>query len=190
MGARSRLGAALVSAFLAPAALGQSVPVVRDLKETRRDLVFRVEDLEAKAPDAEGVSAGLGMKETSTEVRIELAADVLFDFNKADLRPAAREALGRAAAVIREKRRGLVYVDGHTDAIGSDAYNQKLSERRASSVVAFFAGEAGLDPAIFIARGNGARKPVAPNARPDGSDDPEGRQKNRRVEIVVSKSGR
>ncbi|HEY6050022.1 MAG TPA: OmpA family protein, partial [Thermoanaerobaculia bacterium] len=85
------------------------------------DLVFRVEDLSGKVQD-------LKIKETKTEVRIDLAADVLFDFDKADIKPAASDALKKVADVIREKGRGTVRIEGHTDAKGSDAYNQKLSQ--------------------------------------------------------------
>jgi outer membrane protein OmpA-like peptidoglycan-associated protein len=80
-----------------------------------------------------------------------------------------------------------VRIEGHTDAKGSDAYNQKLSERRAQSVRQWLVQKEGVDGSKMAPQGFGARKPVAPNNKPDGSDDPEGRQKNRRVEIVLAK---
>ena len=144
------------------------------------DLKFTVQDLGGKVQD-------LQIKETDTEIRIELAADVLFDFDKADLRPSAEEALNRAATVIREKGGKSIRVEGHTDAKGSDAYNQQLSVRRAESVKAWLAATGGLGDRTISTQGFGATKPVAPNTKPDGSDDPDGRQKNRRVEILVRK---
>lgn len=144
------------------------------------DLVFRVEDMGGKVED-------LQVKETGQEIRIELAADVLFDFDKADLRPAAQQTLHQAADIIREKAKGTVRIDGHTDSKGNDAYNQKLSERRAASVKTWFTDKEGLQKVQFVTQGFGARKPVAPNTKPDGSDDPQGRQKNRRVEITLKK---
>src|SRR5712691_3696527 len=87
------------------------------------DLVFHVEDLGGKVQD-------LQVKETGEEIRIDLAADVLFDFDKADLRPAAQQTLHQAAGIIQEKAKGAVRIEGHTDSKGNDAYNQKLSERR------------------------------------------------------------
>lgn len=67
------------------------------------------------------------------------------------------------------------------------AYNQKLSERRANAVRDWLANREGLKNTRFATRGFGAKKPVAPNTTPDGSDDPEGRQKNRKVEIIDKK---
>ena len=151
-----------------------------DLKTEIRDLVFKVEDIGGKVVD-------LQMKETDTEIRIELAADVLFDFDKADLRKDARNALKQVAGIITEKAKGTVRIEGHTDAKGSDAYNQKLSQRRANSVRDWLVKNEGLKSVKFSTVGHGAKKPVAPNTKPDGSDDPEGRQKNRRVEIVIGK---
>ncbi len=79
-------------------------------------------------------------------------------------------------------------IDGYTDAKGSDAYNQGLSERRAEAVRRWFVANEGLQEVKFAAKGFGAKNPVAPNTKPDGSDDPNGRQKNRRVEITIQKS--
>jgi outer membrane protein OmpA-like peptidoglycan-associated protein len=146
------------------------------------DLVFRVEDMGGKVQD-------LAVKETSTEVRIELAADVLFDFDKSDLLPKAQQTLTQAAGIIRDKAKGKVRIDGYTDAIGSDAHNQPLSERRAAAVETWFKTKGNLKNVTFVTQGFGAKNPVAPNKKPDGSDDPDGRQKNRRVEIVIQKTG-
>lgn len=144
------------------------------------DLVFRVEDLGGKVEE-------LQVKETGQEIRIELAADVLFDFNKADLRPAAQKTLHEAAGIIQDRAKGAVRIEGHTDSKGNDVYNQKLSEARAASVKAWFIDKEGLGNVQFTTRGFGEKNPVAQNAKPDGSDDPEGRQKNRRVEIILRK---
>ncbi len=118
---------------------------------------------------------------------IELAADVLFDFDKADIRPDAAATLTEAAELIRQKSRGPVRVEGHTDGKGGDAYNQKLSERRAAAVAQWLKNRGGLKSTEFRTVGFGAHQPVAPNQKPDGSDDPEGRQKNRRVSLVIGK---
>ncbi|HEX3579150.1 MAG TPA: OmpA family protein [Thermoanaerobaculia bacterium] len=144
------------------------------------DLVYRIEHIAGAVEDIE-------VKETPTEVRVDMAADVLFDFDKADLLPKADETLKKAADFVREHAKdGAVRIEGHTDAKGNDAYNQKLSERRAASVKSWFVGH-GLANMKFSTEGFGAKKPVAPNTKPDGSDDPEGRQKNRRVELVIRK---
>jgi outer membrane protein OmpA-like peptidoglycan-associated protein len=153
---------------------------VQDLKIQVLDLVFNVEDLAGKIQD-------LQLKETDTEIRIELAADVLFDFDKSNIRPQAEQALKQVATVLREKAKGTVRVEGHTDSKGSDPYNQKLSVGRANSVRNWLIQKEGLKNVRFSTAGFGAKKPVVSNTKPDGSDDPEGRQKNRRVEIVAKK---
>jgi outer membrane protein OmpA-like peptidoglycan-associated protein len=144
------------------------------------DIVFKIEDLETKVGNLE-------VKETDTELRIELAADVLFDFDKADILPKAEATLTQVADMIRDRSKGSVRVAGHTDAKGSDAYNQKLSRQRAESVVAWLRKQQGLADSDYVTEGFGATRPVASNTKPDGSDDPAGRQKNRRVEIILSK---
>jgi outer membrane protein OmpA-like peptidoglycan-associated protein len=145
------------------------------------DLVFKIEDFGGQVLD-------LKVKETETEIRVELAADVLFEFDQATLLPKAEATLTKAADFIRERAAGTVRIEGHTDAKGDDAYNQRLSDRRADSVRQWF-GRKGLRGLQFTSRGFGETRPVAANAKPDGSDDPEGRQKNRRVEIVIAKKG-
>ena len=83
--------------------------------------------------------------------------------------------------------KGTVRIAGHTDAKGDASYNQKLSERRANAVKDWFVTKEGLQNVTFVTEGFGKQQPVAPNTKPDGSDDPEGRQKNRRVEITIKK---
>jgi outer membrane protein OmpA-like peptidoglycan-associated protein len=155
-------------------------------QEAPAEVKFKVLDIVFKVEDFGGQVADLKVKETETEVRIELAADVLFDFDKATLQPKAEATLSKAAQFIRERAAGAVRIEGHTDAKGDDNYNQRLSQRRADSVRQWFVRQ-GLRGLQFSAQGFGETRPVAPNARADGSDDPDGRQKNRRVEIVIGK---
>lgn len=166
--------------FLISLALGSPCPASTGEDTKVVDLVFTVKDMGGKVQD-------LRVRETKTEIRIELSADVLFDFDKADIRRDAHAALKQAADIIREKARGPVRIEGHTDSKGSASYNQKLSERRANSVKDWFVSKEGLKDVKFDTKGIAARKPVASNTKPDGSDDPEGRQMNRRVEIVIGK---
>jgi outer membrane protein OmpA-like peptidoglycan-associated protein len=124
---------------------------------------------------------------TARELRFDLMSDVLFDFDKAELRPEAdgvlRQLLAEVAARIKVPR---YRVEGHTDGKGSDAYNLDLSRRRAESVKLWLTRNGGVSGANVGTEGFGRSRPVAPNTKPDGSDDPEGRQKNRRVEIVAT----
>ncbi len=174
------LGTLMIGAGVAEAQQNPGDSAQTEGKGKVLDLVFRVEDMGGKVQSLE-------VKESATEVRIDLAADVLFDFDKADILPKAQSTLKQAADIVREKAKGTVRLEGHTDAIGSDAHNQKLSEQRAQSVKSWFIEKEGLRNMSFATKGYGASRPVAPNKKPDGSDDPEGRQKNRRVEIVISK---
>jgi outer membrane protein OmpA-like peptidoglycan-associated protein len=117
------------------------------------------------------------------EQRLSVVADALFDFDKSSLRPEAEDTLTAAGPEIAKLGGKPSRIEGHTDAKGSDAYNQRLSEARATTVRAWLAGH-GMVPASTPIRGYGKTKPVAPNTTADGRDDPDGRQKNRRVEVV------
>jgi len=106
-------------------------------------------------------------------------SDVLFDFNKYTLRPAAREKLAKISGIILAHPGLRLEADGYTDSIGTDVYNQKLSEERAGAVQGYLTGQ-GLASENVTARGYGKENPVASN------DNAAGRQQNRRVELVVS----
>jgi len=132
---------------------------VSDLQSKVLDLVFNVQDMG-------GNVQSLDIKETPTELRIDLAAEVLFDFDKADILPKAQQTLTQAAQIIRDRAKGEVRIYGYTDAKGSDPYNQKLSERRAEAVKAWFIKDAKIQNVKFVTEGFGAKNPVAPNANP------------------------
>jgi outer membrane protein OmpA-like peptidoglycan-associated protein len=176
---------AIVALAIAPLAHAEEPTTASRTKIS--DLVFRTRDLVFHVEDIGGKIESIAVRETKTEVRIDLAADVLFDFDKADLLPKAQETLTQAASIIRDRAKGSVRIDGYTDAKGSDPYNQRLSERRAAAVETWFRTQGNLKSVAFVSRGFGAKNPVAPNTKADGSDDPEGRKKNRRVEIVMQK---
>jgi outer membrane protein OmpA-like peptidoglycan-associated protein len=118
---------------------------------------------------------------TETPVEIKLPSDVLFQFAKSDLTPAAQSALDEVDSQI-DSSTGTITIEGHTDAIGDDASNQLLSEARAASVRAALQDKLGTG-FTFNVVGFGESRPVAPNNNPDGSDNPDGRAQNRRVEI-------
>jgi outer membrane protein OmpA-like peptidoglycan-associated protein len=117
--------------------------------------------------------------------RISVGADALFDFNRSDLRGDASETLDKLGPVIRRFGAHPLEIDGHTDGIGSLAYNQQLSEARAETVKAWLV-KRDFIPASTPVRAYGKTRPIAPNTNPDGSDNPIGRQRNRRVEIVIN----
>jgi outer membrane protein OmpA-like peptidoglycan-associated protein len=125
--------------------------------------------------------------ETKTEVRIELPGDVLFDFDKWDLRPDAESTLRQVADIIKHYPNAKVTIAGYTDAKGADTYNLRLSGQRASAVKAWLVRHGEVNGKQMTTKGWGEAKPVASNTHSDGSDNPEGRQKNRRVEVTVEK---
>jgi outer membrane protein OmpA-like peptidoglycan-associated protein len=123
--------------------------------------------------------------EGKDSIAYNIGADVLFDFDRAEIRPSAVAELRRIAKAIEEDvpTGAPVQVDGHADAKGDDAFNQRLSEQRAQAVVEWLVAEGHIDRGRLRATGYGETKPVAANTRPDGADDPKGRAKNRRVVI-------
>ena len=120
---------------------------------------------------------------TSCGTVITLESEVLFDFGSAQVRPEAEELLASLAQVLNEAQAPAATITGHTDSISDDDFNQRLSQDRARAVVEVLTG-AGTS-ASLTATGYGETQPVAPNENPDGSDNPAGRQQNRRVEILI-----
>jgi outer membrane protein OmpA-like peptidoglycan-associated protein len=116
------------------------------------------------------------------ELRVTMRNEVLFDFDSASLRSASRSDLREMADVFNRYGDTRLVVAGHTDSVGSDAYNQRLSERRASSV-ANYLQDLGVRGSRIDARGYGESQPRASNANASG------RQQNRRVEIYVRANG-
>jgi outer membrane protein OmpA-like peptidoglycan-associated protein len=140
-----------------------------------------------QSTDLQRALKDLGAEVSSQEIKVNLSADLLFDFDRADIKPGAEPELMKVVTVLRSYPKAQVNIDGHTDGKGTDAYNQPLSERRAAVVSQWLAAHSGTNPANMRTHGWGKMKPIAPNTKADGSDDPEGRAKNRRVEITVTK---
>jgi outer membrane protein OmpA-like peptidoglycan-associated protein len=178
---------ATVSAQLAFAAFASAEsPITTPIGMAHNEIPFAREDLTfAKSPLVFPMT--LDTRETPSTIEVTLAADVLFDFDRSELRAEAASTLHNLADLIRAKARGPAGIRGYTDALGKDAYNQRLSERRAASVKTWLVGHERLAAANLATSGFGARDPVAPNRKPDGSDNPEGRQLNRRVTVLIRK---
>jgi outer membrane protein OmpA-like peptidoglycan-associated protein len=151
------------SSDLAIGGSGAASQVEREISET-------LSELDAETRDGDTV--------------VTLPERVLFAFGEHDLLPEASGVLDDLAGVIVQVEGAPVRVDGHTDSVGSTAANQQLSDRRARSVVDYLVA-AGVDAGRLHPRGFGEARPIAPNANPDGSDDPDGRARNRRVEVVI-----
>lgn len=132
-----------------------------------------------------GDRSDLNVRVTEFGVVVDLPSDALFEYDKADLTPAAEAELRKAAQLIVRSPPGDIQVIGHTDSHGDDAYNQTLSEARARAVADWFGAQVGVRRRTFQVSGRGESAPVAPNETPTGADDPQGRAKNRRVEVVL-----
>ncbi|WP_228486541.1 OmpA family protein [Paludibaculum fermentans] len=124
------------------------------------------------------LNAVLETEETARGLIVNIA-DVLFDFDKYELKPGAREKMAKVSGILLAYPGLKIELEGHTDSVGSEEYNQVLSERRANSVRAYLIGQ-GVPADTVSAAGLGKANPVASNSNESG------RLKNRRVEMVVS----
>ena len=113
-----------------------------------------------------------------TAEKVTFAADAFFDFDKSTLKPEGKERLTDLASKLKGMNLEVVIAVGHTDSVGTDSYNQKLSIRRAEAVKAFLTGQ-GIEANRVYTEGKGEKQPVADNKTDAG------RAKNRRVEIEV-----
>jgi len=110
--------------------------------------------------------------------KIATVGSANFDFNKATIKPSGRDVLDGAVKTLRDNPSLHVVVEGHTDSVGSDAYNMRLSEKRAKAVRDYLVRE-GVEPSRITTRGYGKSRPVASN------DTAEGRSENRRAEVIA-----
>ena len=132
-----------------------------------------------KVPGCEAVAAVVPPPTPVREV-MTLGTDTFFDFDKYVLKPTGRAKLGELASKLNQLGKRVTAVDlvGHTDSIGTEAYNQALSERRAMAVKDYVVS-LGVDPSLISARGKGELQPIVSNATAAG------RAQNRRVEVTV-----
>jgi outer membrane protein OmpA-like peptidoglycan-associated protein len=125
--------------------------------------------------------ARLGAEESELEVRIRLPGSILFDFNSDEIRADAGGTLSELVGVLAAYADRPVRIEGHTDSIASEEYNQRLSEKRAAAVRGWLEAN-GIAQGRLTTVGHGEFRPVAAN------DTADGRQRNRRVEVVVEKA--
>jgi len=149
-----------------------------------RDLTLPVLDLSLATSSLDGSVRRI---EGRDEVRVTLAADVLFEFNRANLTRRAGNRIEQVADEIRRAPPGAVTVEGHTDSKGTSSYNVGLSRRRAEAVRAVLERSLGASGPQLVTSGKGESRPVVANTKADGSDSPRGRARNRRVEIRIPK---
>lgn len=149
---------------------------VEGARERRQQVRLELQQQEAQQLQQE--LADLKARQTERGVVLTLG-DVLFDFDEATLKPGGERAAARLAQFMREYPQRRIRVEGHTDSVGPASYNQALSRRRAEAVKQAITTR-GIDPSRIIVEGYGEQYPVASN------DNEAGRQRNRRVEVVIS----
>jgi len=130
------------------------------------------------APEAAPAAPAAVVAPVPTAEKVSYSADAFFDFDKAVLKPAGKAALDDLTGKLGSMNLEVVIAVGHTDSVGTDEYNQKLSVRRAESVKAYLESK-GVESNRVYTEGKGEKQPVADNKSADG------RAKNRRVEIEV-----
>lgn len=150
------------------AARSEAERTAAQAKEASEAAQRRMQEALAKVAETRATARGL----------IVNIPDILFDFNKATLRPHGREVLSKISGILLVATGYNLKLEGHTDSIGSDEYNLKLSERRAESVRDYLLSS-GIPSSRMATRGFGKSQPIAPNTTEKG------RQQNRRVEIVI-----
>ena len=146
-------------------------------QECDPDLVPRTTPVAAPAPVAPAVKPPPAPPKPVVE-KVTLKGDTLFDFDKSVVKPEGKQVLDRLAEQARDLQLEVIVAVGHADAIGTDAYNQKLSERRAAAVKAYLVSK-GVAANKIHTEGKGEKMPVTDNKTR------EGRAKNRRVEVEV-----
>ena len=110
--------------------------------------------------------------------------DIYYDFDSPKLKQDSKAGLDTLLMFMNDNEDIIVEIGSHTDSKGADDYNEKLSQSRAASVVTYLI-ENGIDSTRLVAKGYGEKQPVAPNENPDGTDNPENRQLNRRTELKI-----
>ncbi len=155
----------------------------RDLKKKAYEVYATCRTQEAIALAKEATAKAKAL--CGQKVVDRMTLHVNFDFDKSDIRQADVMQLQKAVAFVKKYPGSHVKLEGHTDGKGTEQYNQRLSERRAEAVKQYLIKEGAVNKTKITATGYGKTKPVAPNTTKDGKDDPEGRAKNRRVEILI-----
>ncbi|HUP45061.1 MAG TPA: OmpA family protein [Thermoanaerobaculia bacterium] len=175
-------------------ALGEQVVSADFNRDKTTRLQMKITTLVGRTSALSGFSTALAAREekiddrlarlqarvSETEIVIQLPGSILFDFDSAAIRPDAERALEDVRQVIASYTGRPVRIEGHTDSMAGDDYNQKLSERRAASVAQWLQSH-GVEAARLTTSGLGESKPVATNETSGG------RQKNRRVEIIIAR---
>lgn len=120
--------------------------------------------------------------------KVFVLKNIYFGLDSANIRPASARELDKLVEVLNDNPEIKIEMSSHTDSIGSVEYNINLSQRRAAATVNYLIKQ-GIPAERLVAKGYGESKPIARNTNPDGTDNPEGRQRNRRTEFKILEIG-
>jgi outer membrane protein OmpA-like peptidoglycan-associated protein len=156
---------------------GYATSLKADLEEQKRKAAAMREDADKRFNELNSALIQVSKDARGTIISM---SDILFDVGKATLTQDLKTNLAKIAGILTIYKDANVTVEGHTDNVGGEEYNQKLSEKRASNVMEFLVSPGGIDQKRLNSMGYGFSKPIADNATK------EGRQKNRRVDLVIA----
>jgi outer membrane protein OmpA-like peptidoglycan-associated protein len=155
---------------------GYASSLKADLDEQKRKAAAAKDDAEKRFSELNSALIQVSKDARGTIISM---SDILFDVGKATLTQDLKTNLAKIAGILTIYKDANVQVEGHTDNVGGEEYNQKLSEKRASNVMEFLVSPGGIAATRLTSVGYGFTKPIADNATK------EGRQKNRRVDLVI-----
>jgi outer membrane protein OmpA-like peptidoglycan-associated protein len=158
-----------------------------ELERQRIELEKKSLELKQKELDLERARQEFQAQQTGRSLSMNLSGDVLFDYDKAALKPEAEQALKKVAVVLSQFPESKVTVEGYTDSKGTKSVNMELSRARAQAVTDWLVKSGGVPSANISVKGFGEQYPIAPNTNADGTDNSLGRALNRRVSIIVEK---
>jgi len=158
-----------------------------ELDRQRIELEKKSLELRQKELDFEKARQEFQAQQSGRSLSMNLSGDVLFDYDKAALKPEAEQALKKVAVVLSQFPESKVTVEGYTDSKGTKATNMQLSRERAQAVKDWLVRNGGVLAVNISTKGFGEQYPIAPNKNTDGTDNPLGRALNRRVSIIVEK---
>ena len=158
-----------------------------ELERQRIEMEKKSLELQQKELDLEKARQEFQAQQSGRSLSMNLSGDVLFDYDKATLKPEAEQALKKVAVVLSQFPESKVTVEGYTDSKGSKPFNMQLSLARAQAVKDWLVKNGGVATTTIATKGFGEQYPIAPNKNTDGSDNPIERALNRRVSIIVEK---
>lgn len=185
--------ACLLSIFAVPLLRAQNDPQVAiakkqaELDRQRVELEKRSIELKQKELDLDKARQEFEAQQSGRSLSMNLSGDVLFDYDKATLKPEAEQALKKVAVVLSQFPESKVTVEGYTDSKGTKPTNMQLSLARAQAVKDWLVTNGDVPATGIATKGFGEQYPIAPNKGNDGKDNPVGRALNRRVSIIVEK---